>query len=201
MGFGAVPIVRRDAPPDLMEAGFVRHGFSRLRIAILCFLLLWLDSPAVDGFTANPCMGACYRFVVVFPRYVIRIMGQTGTWKKNFVSTGFGAQLFEGHQLVTSGPFAIVRNPMYFRFHRGCFWRAVDLLQVDDFDFRLSRPVDLSSRAPRRSSTFHRVRRAMDSILQTSPSVLSVVQAIKIKKESPCPKKFPKLWMVFRKHC
>jgi protein-S-isoprenylcysteine O-methyltransferase Ste14 len=30
-----------------------------------------------------------------------------------FVSTGFGAQLFSDHQLVTGGPFAIVRHPMY----------------------------------------------------------------------------------------
>lgn len=33
--------------------------------------------------------------------------------KNYFVSTGFGAQLFAGHHLVTSGPFAIVRHPMY----------------------------------------------------------------------------------------
>jgi len=33
--------------------------------------------------------------------------------KNYFVSTNFGAQLFASHQLVTSGPFAIVRHPMY----------------------------------------------------------------------------------------
>jgi protein-S-isoprenylcysteine O-methyltransferase Ste14 len=30
-----------------------------------------------------------------------------------FVSTSFGAQLYANHQLVTSGPFTIVRHPMY----------------------------------------------------------------------------------------
>ena len=30
-----------------------------------------------------------------------------------FVSTSFGAQLYADHQLVTHGPFAIVRHPMY----------------------------------------------------------------------------------------
>ena len=33
--------------------------------------------------------------------------------KNYFVSTGFGAQLFKDHQLITSGPYAIVRHPMY----------------------------------------------------------------------------------------
>jgi protein-S-isoprenylcysteine O-methyltransferase Ste14 len=30
-----------------------------------------------------------------------------------FVSTSFGAQFFADHRLVTCGPFAIVRHPMY----------------------------------------------------------------------------------------
>jgi len=30
-----------------------------------------------------------------------------------FVSTSFGAQLYADHKLVTNGPFAIVRHPMY----------------------------------------------------------------------------------------
>jgi protein-S-isoprenylcysteine O-methyltransferase Ste14 len=30
-----------------------------------------------------------------------------------FVSTSFGAQLYADHQLVTRGPFALVRHPMY----------------------------------------------------------------------------------------
>lgn len=30
-----------------------------------------------------------------------------------FVSTSFGTQLYADHRLVTTGPFAIVRHPMY----------------------------------------------------------------------------------------
>ncbi len=48
-----------------------------------------------------------------FPGMSFALWGRLALGKNYFVSTGFGAQLFEGHQLVTSGPFAIVRNPMY----------------------------------------------------------------------------------------
>jgi protein-S-isoprenylcysteine O-methyltransferase Ste14 len=41
------------------------------------------------------------------------LWGRLALGKNYFVSTGFGAQLFAGHQLVTDGPFAIVRHPMY----------------------------------------------------------------------------------------
>ena len=48
-----------------------------------------------------------------FPGMAFLLWGRLTLGKNYFVSTGFGAQLFEGHQLITSGPFAIVRNPMY----------------------------------------------------------------------------------------
>jgi len=51
--------------------------------------------------------------LLYFPGMSFALWGRLALGKNYFVSTGFGAQLFEGHQLVTSGPFAIVRNPMY----------------------------------------------------------------------------------------
>jgi protein-S-isoprenylcysteine O-methyltransferase Ste14 len=51
--------------------------------------------------------------LLYFPGMLFALWGRLALGKNYFVSTGFGAQLFEGHQLVTSGPFAIVRNPMY----------------------------------------------------------------------------------------
>jgi protein-S-isoprenylcysteine O-methyltransferase Ste14 len=41
------------------------------------------------------------------------LWGRLALGKNYFVSTSLGAQLFAEHQLVTSGPFAIVRHPMY----------------------------------------------------------------------------------------
>ena len=48
-----------------------------------------------------------------FPGMSLLVWARLTLGKNYFVSTGFGAQLFEGHQLVTSGPFAILRHPMY----------------------------------------------------------------------------------------
>jgi protein-S-isoprenylcysteine O-methyltransferase Ste14 len=51
--------------------------------------------------------------LLYFPGMTFVLWGRLALGKNYFVSTGFGAQLFAGHQLVTDGPFAIVRHPMY----------------------------------------------------------------------------------------
>jgi protein-S-isoprenylcysteine O-methyltransferase Ste14 len=51
--------------------------------------------------------------LLYFPGMSLVLWGRLVLGKNYFVSTGFGAQLFAGHQLVTRGPFAIVRHPMY----------------------------------------------------------------------------------------
>jgi hypothetical protein len=51
--------------------------------------------------------------LLYFPGMLFVLWGRLALGRNYFVSNGFGAQLFAGHQLVTSGPFAIVRHPMY----------------------------------------------------------------------------------------
>jgi protein-S-isoprenylcysteine O-methyltransferase Ste14 len=51
--------------------------------------------------------------LLYFPGLSFALWGRLALGKNYFVSTGFGAQLFEGHQLITTGPFALVRHPMY----------------------------------------------------------------------------------------
>ncbi len=41
------------------------------------------------------------------------LWGRLALGKLYFVSSSMGAQLFTGHRLVTSGPYALVRHPMY----------------------------------------------------------------------------------------
>ena len=51
--------------------------------------------------------------LMYFPGMGLALWGRLTLGKNYFVSTGFGAQLFANQQLVTRGPFAIVRHPMY----------------------------------------------------------------------------------------
>jgi protein-S-isoprenylcysteine O-methyltransferase Ste14 len=51
--------------------------------------------------------------LLYFPGLSLVLWGRLTLGKNYFVSTSLSAQLFAGHQLVTSGPFALVRHPMY----------------------------------------------------------------------------------------
>lgn len=51
--------------------------------------------------------------LLYFPGMLLLLWARLTLGKNYFVSTGFGAQLFEEHQLITSGPYALVRHPMY----------------------------------------------------------------------------------------
>ena len=51
--------------------------------------------------------------LIYFPGIACVLWGRLTLGKMYFVSTSFGAQLYADHKLVTNGPFAIVRHPMY----------------------------------------------------------------------------------------
>ncbi len=51
--------------------------------------------------------------MLYFPGMCFLLWARLTLGKNYFVSTGFGAQLFKEHQLITSGPYALVRHPMY----------------------------------------------------------------------------------------
>jgi protein-S-isoprenylcysteine O-methyltransferase Ste14 len=51
--------------------------------------------------------------LIYFPGIALVLLGRLALGKMYFVSTSFGAQLYADHKLVTIGPFAIVRHPMY----------------------------------------------------------------------------------------
>jgi len=77
----------------------------------ICFWL-WKPIPiTLPGAlqTAVLAVGA----VVYFSGMAFLLWARLTLGRMYFVSTGFGAQLFAGHQLITHGPFAIVRHPMY----------------------------------------------------------------------------------------
>jgi protein-S-isoprenylcysteine O-methyltransferase Ste14 len=51
--------------------------------------------------------------LLYFPGMSLVLWSRLVLGRNYFVSTGFGAQLFASQQLVTNGPYAIVRHPMY----------------------------------------------------------------------------------------
>jgi protein-S-isoprenylcysteine O-methyltransferase Ste14 len=51
--------------------------------------------------------------LLYFPGMSLALWSRLALGRNYFVSTGFGAQLFASQQLVTNGPYAVVRHPMY----------------------------------------------------------------------------------------
>jgi protein-S-isoprenylcysteine O-methyltransferase Ste14 len=51
--------------------------------------------------------------VIYFPGMAFLLWARLVLGKMYFVSTSFGVQLYADHKLVTDGPFAMVRHPMY----------------------------------------------------------------------------------------
>ncbi len=51
--------------------------------------------------------------LLFYPGMSLLLWGRLALGRNYFVSTSLGAQLFAGQPLVTSGPYALVRHPMY----------------------------------------------------------------------------------------
>jgi protein-S-isoprenylcysteine O-methyltransferase Ste14 len=72
----------------------------------------WVPLPWTIPPTAR-CWMLALGSLLYFPGMCLIIWGRLVLGRNYFVSTGFGAQLFKEHQLITAGPYAIMRHPMY----------------------------------------------------------------------------------------
>ena len=103
---------RRSGPvPGLLHMPWFYLAASLIFFGV-CYLT-WRPLPVTLSTTqrlAALVIGA----LLYFPGIGFVLWGRLALGEMYFVSTGFGAQLFAGHRLVTRGPYAIVRHPMYF---------------------------------------------------------------------------------------
>ncbi|MBI4732090.1 MAG: isoprenylcysteine carboxylmethyltransferase family protein [Chloroflexi bacterium] len=98
-----------------LTGGWLRSAWFYLAASALYFGLAWWGWKPLP-WTVSPSARVwmlALGSLLYFSGLAFVLWGRLALGKNYFVSTGFGAQLFKEHQLVTSGPFAIVRHPMY----------------------------------------------------------------------------------------
>ena len=98
-----------------LNGSWVRSPWFYLSSVVLFFSIAyfgWIPLPWTVSSSTRLWMLAIGS-ILYFPGMSFALWARIELGKNYFISTGFGAQLFKDHQLVTTGPFAIVRHPMY----------------------------------------------------------------------------------------
>ena len=98
-----------------LAGGWLRSWWFYLVSTALYFGLAYLGWNPLPWRVSDSVRVAMLAFgsLLYFPGMSLLLWARLTLGKNYFVSTGFGAQLFKDHHLITNGPFAIVRHPMY----------------------------------------------------------------------------------------
>jgi protein-S-isoprenylcysteine O-methyltransferase Ste14 len=105
------PVGRTTGP----AAGLLRSPWFYLVTSAIFFglsFLGWNPLPLAVTPSARAWLLA-FGSLLYFSGMLFVLWGRLALGKNYFVSTGFGAQLLAGQQLVTRGPYAVMRHPMY----------------------------------------------------------------------------------------
>lgn len=87
------------------------YVFASIAYFGLCYWL-WQPLPLSLSFEARTT-ALVVGSMVYFGGLGFVLWGRLALGNLYFVSSSMGAQLFAGHRLITSGPYALVRHPMY----------------------------------------------------------------------------------------
>lgn len=97
------------------NAGWLRSPVFYLVASAVFFGIAWLGWIPLPV-NLSPLTHSTILLIGIFlyfPGLAFVLWGRLALGKNYFVSTGMGAQLFANQQLVTNGPYALVRHPMY----------------------------------------------------------------------------------------
>jgi protein-S-isoprenylcysteine O-methyltransferase Ste14 len=106
---------QRQAGRTSGNANMLRSPVFYFVFSLFFFSLAWLGWTPLPISFSPPIRTTLFILgcLLYFPGLIFLLWGRLELGKNYFVSTGLGAQLFKEHQLITSGPYAIVRHPMY----------------------------------------------------------------------------------------
>jgi protein-S-isoprenylcysteine O-methyltransferase Ste14 len=81
-------------------------------IAVSIGVLLWKPLPLNPG-RSGRAVALVLGSLLYFPALALYLWGMRTLGNMFSASSGFGVQLYADHRLITSGPYAFVRHPMY----------------------------------------------------------------------------------------
>jgi protein-S-isoprenylcysteine O-methyltransferase Ste14 len=125
------------SPARLYSPVFLMVG-SLISIAIC--VLLWRPIPLILPPRAQ-VIALILGAVLYFSGIGLVLWGRQALGKYHNLSTTQGVQLFADHQLITNGPFAVVRHPMYLGFFLAVFGGLLLYQTWTMVLFALSSPV------------------------------------------------------------
>jgi len=111
-----------------LKGNWLRSWRFYLASSAFFFSVVWLgmEKPVVDSINPDRAWMLALGSLLYFSGLLFLMWAQLTLGKDYFVSTGFGAKLFEGHQLITGGPYSIVLHPIY----AGLFLAALGCLLI-----------------------------------------------------------------------